>query len=155
MILDIRMPGMSGLELQARLMAESISPAIIIITGHGDVPMAVRAVKAGAIDFIEKPFNEQNLLDSVHRAIAQDALKRGEITQFTDIQERVLTLTPREREVMALVVAGSRNKVIASELGVSQSTIEVHRSRVMEKMQAKTLSELMRMILMLEKAENP
>lgn len=149
-VLDIRMPGMSGLELQARLAAESIHPPIIIITGHGDVPMAVRAVQAGAVDFIEKPFNDQALLDSVHRAIERDAEQRGQASRLADIQARFDRLTPREKEVLELVIAGKRNKVIAADLGVSQSTVEAHRAKVMEKMEARTLSDLMRMMLSLE-----
>jgi two-component system response regulator FixJ len=149
LILDIRMKGMSGLDLQERLGAEPSHPPIIIITGHGDVPMAVRAVKAGAVDFIQKPFNEQVLLDAVHRAIEQDAQRRGRASQLADIQERLGKLTPREREIMDMVVAGKRNKVIAIDLGISQSTVEAHRAKVMEKMQAGSLSELMRMMLSL------
>ena len=150
MILDVRMPGMSGLELQARLAAEAIHPPVIIITGHGDVPMAVRAVQAGAVDFIEKPFNDQALLDSVHRALDLDARKRGRASRLAEIRARLQTLTPREQEVMKLVVAGKRNKVIALELSVSQSTVEAHRARVMEKMEARSLSDLMRMVLAVE-----
>jgi FixJ family two-component response regulator len=149
-LLDVRMPGMSGLDLQARLAVERLHPPIIIITGHGDVPMAVRAVQAGAVDFIEKPFNDQSLLDSVHRAIEQDASQRGEASRLADIRDRHNRLTPREREVLALVVAGKRNKVIAADLSVSQSTVEAHRAKVMEKMEADTLSDLMRMMLSLE-----
>ncbi len=150
MILDVRMPGMSGLELQARLAAEIVHPPVIIITGHGDVPMAVRAVQAGAVDFIEKPFNDQALLDSVHRALDLDARKRGRASKLAEIRSRLQTLTPREQEVMKLVVAGKRNKVIALELSVSQSTVEAHRARVMEKMEARSLSDLMRMVLSVE-----
>ncbi len=150
MILDVRMPGMSGLELQARLAAEIIHPPVIIITGHGDVPMAVRAVQAGAVDFIEKPFNDQALLDSVHKALELDARKRGRASKLAEIRARLQTLTPREQEVMKLVVAGKRNKVIALELSVSQSTVEAHRARVMEKMEARSLSDLMRMVLAVE-----
>ncbi|MGD2117599.1 MAG: response regulator transcription factor [Chromatiales bacterium] len=149
-VLDVRMPGMSGLEFQARLAAENIHPPIIIITGHGDVPMAVDAMQAGAMDFIEKPFNDQRLLDSVHRAIEQDAAQRGQATRIAEIRALVETLTPREREVMNLITQGKRNKVIADELCVSQSTVEAHRAKVMEKMHAKTLSDLMRMVLSLE-----
>jgi len=150
LVLDIRMPGMSGLELQARLAAENIHPPIVMITGHGDVPMAVRAVQAGAVDFVQKPFNDQALLDSVHRAIQQDAVQRGEASKLRDIQERLDRLTPREREVLDLVVAGKRNKVIAAEMNISQSTVEAHRAKVMEKIEADTLSSLMRMMLTLE-----
>ncbi|MCP4995536.1 MAG: response regulator transcription factor [Gammaproteobacteria bacterium] len=153
LILDIRMPGMSGLELQARLVAEQLHPPIIIITGHGDVPMAVRAVQAGAEDFIEKPFNDQALLDSVHRALERDAKQRGVAIKQAEIQERLDRLTPREQEVMHLVVAGKRNKIIAADLNVSQSTIEAHRAKVMEKTEASSLSDLMRMLLSLEEFE--
>jgi len=149
LILDIRMKGMSGLDLQDRLTEEPLHPPIIIITGHGDVPMAVRAVKSGAVDFIEKPFNDQLLLDAVHRAIEQDAEQRGRASRLADIRERLVKLTPREREILDMVVAGNRNKVIAIDLGISQSTVEAHRAKVMEKMQAASLSELMRMMLAL------
>jgi FixJ family two-component response regulator len=149
-VLDVRMPGMSGLELQAQLSAKTLCPPIIIITGHGDVPMAVRAVQAGAIDFIEKPFNDQALLDSVHRAIEQDAQQRGAASHVADILGRYERLTPREKEVLELVVTGYRNKLIADKLSVSQSTVEAHRAKVMEKMEASTLSDLMRMMLTLE-----
>ncbi len=147
LVLDIRMKGMSGLDLQEHLSKEAIYPPIIIITGHGDVPMAVRAVKAGAIDFIEKPFNDQALLDSIHRAIEQDAKRRGKAMQLAEIEDRLERLTPREREILTLVVSGKRNKTIAYDLNISQSTVEAHRSKVMEKMQARSLSDLMRMML--------
>ncbi|MCW8888147.1 MAG: response regulator transcription factor [Gammaproteobacteria bacterium] len=150
LILDVRMAGMSGLELQARLAAEESHPPIVIITGHGDVQMAVKAIQAGAIDFLEKPFNDQALLDCVHRAMEQDASQRGEALKLADIRTRLERLTPREREVLELVIAGQRNKVIAIDLGVSQSTVEAHRAKVMEKMEASTLSDLMRMMLILE-----
>lgn len=150
LLLDVRMPGLSGLDLQARLAEQGRHPPIIIITGHGDVPMAVRAVQAGALDFIEKPFNDQVLLDSVHRAIEQDSLQRGEASRLADIRERYQRLTPREREVLDLVIAGKRNKIIAADLNVSQSTVEAHRAKVMEKMEADTLSDLMRMMLSLD-----
>lgn len=150
LVLDVRMPGMSGLDLQARLTAENIHPPIIIITGHGDVPMAVRAVQAGAVDFIEKPFNDQALLDSVHKAIEIDASKRGAASRLADLNKRFISLTPREREVLVQVASGKRNKVIAADMNVTQSTVEAHRAKVMDKMEAKSLSELMRMVLMLE-----
>ena len=149
LVLDVRMKGMSGLDLQERLGREPIHPPVIIITGHGDVPMAVRAVRAGAIDFIEKPFHDQTLLDAVHRAFDQDADNRGEASRLADIQERLTRLTPREREILEQVVAGKRNKVIAADLGITQSTVEAHRAKVMEKMQARSLSDLMRMLLLL------
>ena len=150
LVLDVRMPGMSGLDLHARLAREHLHPPVIIITGHGDVPMAVKAVQKGALDFIEKPFNDQALLDSVHRALEQDSQQRGEAVILADLRSRYDRLTPREREVLDRVVAGKRNKVIASELHVSQSTVEAHRARVMEKMEADTLSDLMRMMISLE-----
>ncbi|WP_428609904.1 response regulator transcription factor [Sedimenticola sp.] len=149
-ILDVRMPGMSGLDLQNLLLERPLCPPIIIITGHGDVPMAVRAVQAGAVDFIQKPFNDQALLDSVHRALERDDRQRGEATHIAEIKQRLSRLTPREREVLELVVQGLRNKLIAAELSVSQSTVEAHRAKVMDKMEAKTLSDLMRMMLTIE-----
>lgn len=150
LIVDVRMPGISGLDLQARLAAERIHPPVIIITGHGDVPMAVRAVQAGAVDFLEKPFNNQAMLDSVHHAIEMDAKRRGESSRLQEIEERYDSLTPREKEVLQLVIEGKRNKNIAFDLDISQSTVEVHRSRVMEKMQARTLSDLMRMTMAMD-----
>lgn len=150
LVLDVRMPGISGLDLQTRLSAQNIHPPIIIITGHGDVPMAVRAVRAGAVDFIEKPFNDQALLDSVHKAIELDAGRRGEASRLADLKERYESLTPREKEVLVQVAAGKRNKVIAADMNVTQSTVEAHRAKVMEKMEAKSLSDLMRMVLALE-----
>jgi FixJ family two-component response regulator len=154
LILDVRMPGMSGLELQANLrQLHHHHPPIVMISGHGDIPMAVRALHAGAVDFIEKPFNDQALLDSVHRAMQQDALRRGEASRITEIKERIARLTPRESAVMRRVVDGQRNKVIAIEMNITQSTVEAHRARVMEKMEARTLSELMRMLVTLEICE--
>jgi RNA polymerase sigma factor (sigma-70 family) len=150
LILDVRMKGMSGLDLQERLAQEPIHPPIIIITGHGDVPMAVRAVKAGAVDFIEKPFNDQTLLDAVHRAFDQDARNRGQALRIADIQERLARLTPREREILDQVIGGKRNKTIAADLGISQSTVEAHRAKVMEKLEARSLSDLMRMMMAIE-----
>jgi FixJ family two-component response regulator len=152
LVLDVRMRGMSGLELQERLAAEPVHPPIVMITGHGDVPMAVRAVKAGAVDFLEKPFNDQQLLDAVHRAFELDARQRGEASQRAGIEERLKRLTRREREVLEQIVSGKRNKVIAADLGISQSTVEAHRAKVMEKLEAGSLSELMRMLLL---AGNP
>lgn len=149
LILDVRMKGMSGLSLQEHLQKEPLHPPIIIITGHGDVQMAVRAVKGGASEFLEKPFNEQQLLDSIHIAIEQDAEQRGKASKLAEIQARVDRLTYREKEVMDLIVSGMLNKNIAGELSISQSTVEAHRSKVMEKMEAKTLSDLMRMIISL------
>jgi FixJ family two-component response regulator len=148
LVLDVRMRGMSGLDLQQRLAGEPLRPPIIIVTGHGDVPMAVRAVQAGAVDFIEKPFNDQVLLDAVHRALQRDAEVRGQAMRLADIKDRLQRLTPREREILDLIVAGRRNKVIAADLGISQSTVEAHRAKVMEKLEARSLSDLMRMVLL-------
>ncbi len=153
LILDVRMKGMSGLSLQEYLNKnETLVPPIIIITGHGDVQMAVRAVKAGASEFLEKPFNEQQLLDSIHIAIEQDAEQRGKALKLAEIQTRLDLLTDREKEVMELIVTGMLNKNIAHELNISQSTVEAHRSKVMDKMEARTLSDLMRMIISLRSA---
>lgn len=149
LILDVRMKGMSGLSLQEQLSKKPICPPIIIITGHGDVQMAVRAVKAGASEFLEKPFNEQELLDSIHVAIERDAEQRGRASRLAEIQSKVNNLTEREKEVMELIATGMQNKNIASELHISQSTVEAHRSKVMDKMEARTLSDLMRMIISL------
>lgn len=149
LILDVRMKGMSGLTLQEHLAQLPLHPPIIIITGHGDVPMAVRAIKMGASEFLEKPFNEQLLLDSIHVAIERDAEQRGKAFQFNEIQKRLARLTEREYEVMELIVSGILNKNIAAQLKISQSTVEAHRSKVMDKMQAKTLSDLMRMVISL------
>jgi two-component system, LuxR family, response regulator FixJ len=147
LLLDVRMPGMSGLELQERLINDQISLPIIIITGHGDVPMAVRAMQAGAFDFIEKPFNHQLLLDSIHRGLEKDTVQRGEQAERAEIASRLALLTPREHEVLEMVVAGQPNKVIASQLGVSAKTVEAHRAKVMEKMQAKSLPRLVSMAI--------
>jgi FixJ family two-component response regulator len=147
-VADVRMPGMSGLELQEALRARQATLPVIIITGHGDIAMAVRAMKAGAADFIEKPFNEQVLLDAVHRALAQqrsDAPAPG--ANRAEIETRVATLTPREREVMLLIAEGRPNKVVATRLGLSTRTVEVHRAKVMEKMNARSLAELVRMAI--------
>ena len=149
-VTDVRMPGMSGLDMQKKLNEIGAHPQVIIITGHGDIPMAVDAMREGALDFIEKPFNDQRLLDSVHRAIEKDAAERGIAIRLAEIQDRVASLTRREKEVMELITQGKRNKIIADELCVSQSTVEAHRAKVMEKMQADSLSELMRMVLSLE-----
>ncbi len=144
LVLDVRMPGMSGLELQERLAADRIALPVIIITGHGDVPMAVRAVKAGAFDFIEKPFNDQVLLDRIQQALKKDVEVRKSAAKRAEVEKRLALLTPREREVLDMVVSGNPNKVIAAQLGISCRTVEIHRGRVMEKMQASSLSDLVR-----------
>jgi len=150
LVADVRMPGMSGLELQEALRARQAALPVIIITGHGDIAMAVRAMKAGAADFIEKPFNEQVLLDAVHRALAQQPGEPPPSAVRAEIEGRVATLTPREREVMLLVADGRPNKVVATRLGLSTRTVEVHRAKAMEKMQARSLAELVRMAIACE-----
>ena len=147
LVLDVRMPGMSGLDLQEYLVEKNIHIPVVIITGHGDVPMAVRAMKSGAIDFIEKPFNDEALLDAIRRAIAYEEQQRSHHLENVQIQERLSNLTPREHEVMEMVTQGKSNKEIANSLGVSAKTIEAHRARVMEKMQAGSLAELVLMAL--------
>lgn len=147
LVLDVRMPGMSGLELQERLEALGSTLPVIFITAHGDVPMAVRAVKAGAVDFIQKPFSDQELLDKIQHAMEENARARAAAADREEVSARIASLTPRERQVMELVVAGKANKVIAHELGLSQRTVEIHRARVMEKMQAASLPELVQMVM--------
>lgn len=147
LITDIRMPGMSGLELQETLVNDDVRIPVIVLTGHGDVPAAVRALKAGAVDFVEKPFNPQALLDLIQQAISKDVEVHELATQQAQVAGRVALLTPREREVMNLVVAGKANKVIAIELAISERTVELHRGRIMKKMMARSLAELMRMVL--------
>ena len=139
------MPGLSGLDLQAELAAAGLDIPVIFMTGHGTVPMSVRAMKAGAVDFLQKPFDDQMLLDSVHQALERDRESHESRSERDRIAERIGTLTPREREVLTLVVRGLLNKQIAAELGASEKTLKVHRGRVMQKMQAKSLAELVRM----------
>ena len=146
LVADIRMPGMSGLDLQAELNERGAPIPLVFITGHGDVPMAVDAMKSGALDFIEKPFRDQELLDRVHQALAWDKERRTENLQTLTIRERLATLTPRETEVMERVVQGQANKVIAMDLGVSQRTVEIHRARVMEKMAVRSVAKLVRAV---------
>lgn len=146
-VLDVRMPGMSGLELQQQLAQRRVPLPVILLTGHADVPMAVRAMRIGAFDFIEKPCNDQLLLDRVSQAITHDREHRSQHAVDRDIADRLEELSPREREVMDLVVAGKLNKQIAADLGISIKTVEVHRARVMEKMQAGGLAELVRMAI--------
>ncbi|MCH7709749.1 MAG: response regulator transcription factor [Myxococcales bacterium] len=147
LVLDVRMPGMSGLELQEELVARGAQLPAIMITGYADVPMAVRAMKAGVLEFIEKPFSEQVLLDRIHHAIKQDKAMRDAAAALALLQERFTQLTPRERQVMTGVVAGKPSREIATDLGLSQKTIEVHRGRIMEKAQAKSVAELVRLTL--------
>ncbi len=145
LVLDVRMPGTSGLALQELLAARGVDIPIIFITGHGDVSTAVRAMKAHAFDFIEKPFNDQDLLDRIHEAILQDARKRQERASSTEIAERVATLTRREREIMGMIVEGKTGKIMASALQISEKTVQTHRARVMEKMRAQSVAELVKM----------
>jgi RNA polymerase sigma factor (sigma-70 family) len=150
LVLDVRMPGLSGLDLQDELAARGCVLPIIMITGYAEVPMAVRAMKAGAIDFIEKPFSDQDLLDRVRYAIDLSQQVRAEKNERAEIYSRVARLTPREREVCDRVIAGMSNKLIANELGLSTKTVEVHRARLMEKLQASTLADLVRLTLLAE-----
>jgi FixJ family two-component response regulator len=152
LVLDIRMPGMSGLELQEKLNERHAIIPVIFITGHGDVPMAVEAMRGGAVDFIQKPFRDQDLLDRINQSLDKDAAYRAGLAERDSIAKRLATLTPREREVMQLVVRGKANKVIAGDLNLSQRTVEIHRARVMEKMQAASLAHLVRMVLAIEQA---
>ncbi len=147
LVLDVRMPGMSGLDLQAELGRRGISLPTIVVTGHAEVPLAVRAVKAGAIDFIEKPFSDQLLLDRVRQGIDMDRRGREAHALRAEVLRRLGLLTQREREVLDLVIAGRANKEIAAALGLSPKTVEVHRARVMEKMQASSVAELVRLTL--------
>ena len=142
LVADIRMPGMSGLDLQDELTRLGAHIPLIFITGHGDVPMAVDAMKSGALDFIEKPFRDQDLLDRVNQAVSWDKERRTRNLETLAIRERLAALTPRETEVMERVVQGQANKVIAMDLGVSQRTVEIHRARVMEKMEVRSVAKL-------------
>jgi FixJ family two-component response regulator len=146
-LLDVRMPEMTGLELQEQLNVHGTIIPVIFITGHADVPMAVEAMRHGAYDFLEKPFQDQDLLHRVRSAIAQDNANRTRLEHRDAIQDRLVSLTPREREVLDLVTSGKANKVMAAELGVSQRTVEIHRARVMEKMGASSLAHLVRMVM--------
>ena len=150
LVLDVRMPGMSGLELQQELNLRGAVIPVIFITGHGDIPMAVEAMQHGAHDFLQKPFRDEDLIERVRRALAKDAKARAALEEHKAIREHLDSLTPREREVLALMVRGKPNKIMAHELGVSQRTVEIHRARVMEKSGASSLAELVRMVMDLE-----
>jgi FixJ family two-component response regulator len=144
LILDLQLPGTSGLELQQQL-ANGDAPPIVFISGHGDIPSSVRAMKAGAIEFLSKPFSEQELMQAIENAITMDRIARQKRTELAELQRHYSLLTPREREVLPFVVAGYANKVTAADLGTSEITIGVHRGQIMRKMEAKSLAELVRM----------
>lgn len=146
-VLDVRMPGMGGLALQEQLVARGVDVPVIFITGHGDVPTSVRAMKGKAFDFLEKPFSDELLLELIHQAIKQDIRTRETRAGVAEAAERVASLTPREREVLALIVDGKPTKIIASELGISEKTTQTHRARVMEKMGVRSLGTLIRAAL--------
>ena len=149
-ILDIRMPGMSGVEVHEQLTRNAVGTPVIFVTGHGDVPMAVEAIKRGAFDFIEKPFNEQKLTSVIERALELDAQNAGQVAAQSVVATRLAKLSPREREVLDLVVAGKMNKTIADVMNISIKTVEAHRSKVMEKMCARSLAELVQAVLKAE-----
>jgi len=144
LVLDVRMPGMSGIELQEKLVSAKTPLPVIFITGHGTVPMSVRAMKAGAVDFLQKPFEEQDLLDAINRAVARQRESRSKKDEEEKIRRRLQSLTPREHEVFSLLVTGMANKEVAYELGASERTIKAHRARIMEKMKAGSLADLVR-----------
>ena len=149
-LLDVRMPGISGLDLQAMLSKERLDLPIIFVTAHGDTQMAVRAMKEGAFDFVEKPINNQLLLETTNKAIENSRKLGAEHAEQDDIQKRIDLLTPRESEVLKMIALGKFNKQIAFDLGITQRTVEVHRARVMEKMQAKTIADLLRTVMSLD-----
>lgn len=153
LVLDVRMPGMSGLELQQQLNMRGAVIPVIFITGHGDVPMAVEAMQQGAFDFLQKPFRDQDLIDRIQRALTKDKQNRAEVSALARNRERLESLTPREREVLALVASGKPNKVMATDLGLSQRTVEIHRARVMEKMGVSSLAQLVRIVMDLDAAD--
>jgi two-component system response regulator FixJ len=154
LVLDIRMPDMSGLEVQQQLNRRGSMLPVIFITGHGDVPMAVQAMKEGAFEFIQKPFRDQDLLDRINHALKLDAENRSTVARRADIQHRIESLTPRERQVMNFVVDGAANKVIAIDLALSERTVEIHRAKVMEKMGARSVAHLVKLHMTLTDTPN-
>ena len=145
-VLDVRLRGLSGLDFQRELAARNIRIPVVFITGHGDIPMSVRAMKAGAVEFLTKPFRDQDLLDAIHLALERDRARREEEHERIQLQQRFESLTSRERDVLWMVVSGMLNKQIAAQLGTAENTVKVHRRRAMEKMEAQSLAELIRMI---------
>ena len=155
LVLDVRLPGMSGLDFQKELAEADISIPIIFVTAHADIPMTVRAMKTGAVEFLTKPFRDQELLDAIHLALDRDRARRQRQAEIAALRERFETLTPREREVAVRVVSGMLNKQIAAEIGTAENTVKVHRSRAMEKMQAQSLADLVKMLERLQSTPAP